>query len=109
MALDIYRRRKDKIDAVLLDIGFPKQAGRDVLLKMKEENSDIKLVVTSGYLEPELNPTSIRPGFIILLPFAFPLGLLGLFPSCSRLPTRTGVNLERMSRKNGNYCGSIIS
>jgi CheY-like chemotaxis protein len=25
-----------------------------VLLRMKEENPDIKLVVTSGYLEPEL-------------------------------------------------------
>jgi two-component system, cell cycle sensor histidine kinase and response regulator CckA len=54
MALDIYKRRKDKIDAVLLDIGLPKQAGRDVLCKMKEQNPDIKLVVTSGYLEPEL-------------------------------------------------------
>jgi two-component system, cell cycle sensor histidine kinase and response regulator CckA len=54
MALDIYKRRKDNIDAVLLDIGLPKQAGRDVLRKMKKENPDIKLVVTSGYLEPEL-------------------------------------------------------
>jgi PAS domain S-box-containing protein len=54
MALDIYKRRKDKIDAVLLDIGLPKQAGRDVLRNMKEENPNIKLVVTSGYLEPEL-------------------------------------------------------
>jgi two-component system cell cycle sensor histidine kinase/response regulator CckA len=54
MALDIYKRRKDEIDAVLLDIGLPKRAGRDVLFKMKEENPGIKVVVTSGYLDPGL-------------------------------------------------------
>jgi PAS domain S-box-containing protein len=54
MALDIYKRRKAEIDAVLLDIGLPKRAGRDVLFKMKEENPAIKVVVTSGYLDPGL-------------------------------------------------------
>jgi two-component system, cell cycle sensor histidine kinase and response regulator CckA len=54
MAVDIYKRRKDEIDAVLLDIGLPKRAGGDVLFKMKEENPDIKLVITSGYLDPGL-------------------------------------------------------
>lgn len=54
MALEIYEHAKDKIDAVLLDIGLPKLGGRDVLLKMKEKNRDVKLIVASGYLDPGL-------------------------------------------------------
>jgi CheY-like chemotaxis protein len=54
MALDIYEREKDRIDAVFLDIGLPKLAGRDVLRTMKQKNGNIKLIVTSGYLDPEL-------------------------------------------------------
>jgi two-component system cell cycle sensor histidine kinase/response regulator CckA len=54
MALDIYEREKNKIDAVLLDIGLPKLGGRDVMLKMKEKKPDVKLIVASGYLDPGL-------------------------------------------------------
>lgn len=53
-ALDIYQRNKQTIDAVLLDIGLPKITGRDVLLKIRNENPEVKVVVASGYLEPEL-------------------------------------------------------
>src|SRR5262245_6202221 len=54
MALEIYRCHEQTIDAVLLDIGLPKIAGRDVLLKIKNENPDVKIIIASGYLEPEL-------------------------------------------------------
>ena len=53
-ALEIYRCHEQTIDAVVLDIGLPKIAGRDVLLKIKNENPDVKIVIASGYLEPEL-------------------------------------------------------
>jgi DNA-binding NarL/FixJ family response regulator len=53
-ALDVYRCHEQTIDAVVLDIGLPKIAGRDVLLKIKNENPDVKIVIASGYLEPEL-------------------------------------------------------
>jgi PAS domain S-box-containing protein len=53
-ALEIYRCHEQTIDAVLLDIGLPKIAGRDVLLKIKNENPDAKIVIASGYLEPQL-------------------------------------------------------
>ena len=53
-ALEIYRRHKQEIDIVVLDIGLPKVAGKDVLLQMKQQNPDVKLVVASGYIEPEL-------------------------------------------------------
>ncbi len=53
-ALDLYEREQDNIDAVLLDVGLPKKGGEDLLGKMKEKNPDIKVVVFSGYIEPEL-------------------------------------------------------
>ena len=49
---------QETIDVVLLDIGLPKMAGRDVLIKIKSENPDVKIVVASGYLEPELKSRS---------------------------------------------------
>ena len=53
-ALEIYRRHKQEIDIVVLDIGLPRIAGQDVLLQMKQQNPDVKFVVASGYIEPEL-------------------------------------------------------
>jgi PAS domain S-box-containing protein len=61
-ALNVYRRSKEAIDVVLLDIGLPKVAGRDVLLKIKNENPDVKVVIASGYLEPELKSEIDRAG-----------------------------------------------
>lgn len=52
-AMVLYRQHKDEIDAVLLDIGLPKLAGWEVLLKLKEENPDVQVVVASGYIDPE--------------------------------------------------------
>jgi two-component system, cell cycle sensor histidine kinase and response regulator CckA len=51
-AIDIYRRHKDEIDVVLLDIGLPKVAGWEVILKLKEENPNVNVVVASGYIDP---------------------------------------------------------
>ena len=54
VALETYLRHKEQIGVVLLDMGLPKLSGRDVLLRMKRENSEIKVIVTSGYLEPAI-------------------------------------------------------
>ena len=53
-ALDIYQQHKEEIDVVLLDMGLPKISGRDVLLKIRSENPDVKVIVTSGYIEPAI-------------------------------------------------------
>jgi two-component system, cell cycle sensor histidine kinase and response regulator CckA len=67
-ALNIYRRNKETIDVVLLDIDLPKVAGRDVLLEIKNENPDVKVVIASGYLEPELKSEIDRAGVKYFLP-----------------------------------------
>src|SRR5687768_10062735 len=53
-AIEAYRFYKPRIDAVLLDVGLPKTTGWQVLLKLKEENPDVRVVVASGYLEPKM-------------------------------------------------------
>jgi PAS domain S-box-containing protein len=53
-AITTYQGHKQSIDAVLLDLGLPKVAGRDVLLRLKDENPDLKVIISSGYLEPSL-------------------------------------------------------
>ena len=52
-ALNLFHHHKHEIDVVLLDIGLPKKAGWDVILKMKEENPQVSVVVSSGYIDPD--------------------------------------------------------
>jgi CheY-like chemotaxis protein len=61
-AIDTYRRHKTEIDIVLLDVGLPKVKGMDVLYKMKGEKPDVRIVISSGYLEPELKTEIQKAG-----------------------------------------------
>lgn len=53
-AVEIHRGHKDQIDAVLLDMRLPKIMGGEVFCKMKEEDPAVKVVMASGFLEPEV-------------------------------------------------------
>ena len=66
-ALDIFERHQREIDAVLLDLGLPKMAGKDVLLKMKIMNPEIRIVIASGYLEAELQTDMAESGVAAFL------------------------------------------
>ena len=59
-AIEVYRRHKLEIDVVLLDVGLPKLTGWNVLLKMKEENSDVRVVIATGFLEPKMKTEMSR-------------------------------------------------
>jgi PAS domain S-box-containing protein len=61
-ALNLFHHHKHEIDIVLLDIGLPKTAGWDVILKMKEEDPDVKVVISSGYIDPESKTKMHRVG-----------------------------------------------
>jgi CheY-like chemotaxis protein len=61
-AVRLYRHNKETIDVVLLDLDLPRISGTEVLRQIQEENSNARVVVTSGYLEPELKTALINAG-----------------------------------------------
>jgi signal transduction histidine kinase/CheY-like chemotaxis protein len=52
-ALSIYRDRWRKVDLVIADIVMPHISGPELLLRMKEVNPNVRVVVSSGY-SPDL-------------------------------------------------------
>ncbi len=52
--IEVFKSLHEKIDAVLLDMAMPKISGKETLLKLKEIDSDVKVVMTSGYMQEAL-------------------------------------------------------
>ncbi len=48
-AIEIFSKEADKIDLMILDLTLPKKSGIEVLNDIKKINSDIKIVLSSGY------------------------------------------------------------
>lgn len=48
-ALDLYRNNQDKIELVILDMVMPAMGGGQVYDRLKEMNSDVKVLLASGY------------------------------------------------------------
>jgi PAS domain S-box-containing protein len=48
-ALDVFRENNDKIDMVILDMVMPEMGGDEVYSVMKEINSNVKVLLSSGY------------------------------------------------------------
>jgi two-component system cell cycle sensor histidine kinase/response regulator CckA len=53
-AISIYELHRHEIDIVLIDLELPKISGSEVIRMMKRQNPDVKIIVTTGYLEPGL-------------------------------------------------------
>jgi CheY-like chemotaxis protein len=53
-AIDIYQLQGHEIDVVLMDLGLPKISGSEVIRMMKSLNHKVNIIVTTGYLEPEV-------------------------------------------------------
>jgi signal transduction histidine kinase len=48
-AVDIYRREKDRIDLVVLDLTMPNLSGRDALRELIQINPKVRVLFASGY------------------------------------------------------------
>lgn len=57
-----YHCNGDDIDLVLLDLDLPKISGTEVLQKIRARNPNARVLITSGYLEPELKAALVRDG-----------------------------------------------
>ncbi len=48
-AVEIYERKQDEIDLVILDVSMPKMGGRECLKTLLELNPQVKVFIASGY------------------------------------------------------------
>jgi CheY-like chemotaxis protein len=53
-ALEVFDRHQDEIALVLSDVGLPKMSGIDVFKKLKEIHPQVKVILASGFFEPDL-------------------------------------------------------
>ncbi|MBA3961394.1 MAG: response regulator [Chthoniobacterales bacterium] len=63
-AVDMFTEHANEIGLVLCDLGLPRLGGREVFLKMKEIKPNVRTIVASGYLEPNLRSELLRAGVI---------------------------------------------
>ncbi len=61
-AIDLYHHHKEEIDIVVLDLGLPKITGFDVIHELKEQNPVIRIIITTGYLEPQVKSELFQAG-----------------------------------------------
>ena len=63
-AVEMFEAHADEIGLVVCDLGLPRLGGRDVFLRMKEIKPSVRVIVASGYLEPNLRTEILRAGVI---------------------------------------------
>jgi two-component system, cell cycle sensor histidine kinase and response regulator CckA len=61
-AVEVYQKHRDEIDLVLTDLGLPGITGKDVFQNLLEINADVKVVLASGFFEPEVKSNLLEAG-----------------------------------------------
>ncbi len=61
-AIDIYKKSKDKIDLVIMDMIMPGIGGNEIYDRLKEINPDLKALLSSGYSIDGLAKTILDKG-----------------------------------------------
>ncbi len=63
-AVEMFEANSDIIGLVVCDLGLPRLGGRDAFMRMKEQKPDVRAIVASGYLEPNLRSEMLKAGVI---------------------------------------------
>jgi CheY-like chemotaxis protein len=61
-ALSVFAHQRGSISLVFCDMGLPRLDGAATFLKMKELAPDVRCILVSGYLEPEVKADLLRAG-----------------------------------------------
>jgi len=70
-AVDIYKRKQEIIDLVILDVSMPRKDGVAALQELKRVNAQVKVILTSGYAEEQvmIKQGEAHPAAFIHKPF----------------------------------------
>jgi PAS domain S-box-containing protein len=60
--VNMYKERKKEIAVVLTDLGLPKMNGMEVCAHIKKINPSARLIVATGYLDPEMKEEFLKAG-----------------------------------------------
>jgi PAS domain S-box-containing protein len=72
-AVDIYKKKKKKIDLVLLDMVMPNLAGRETFRELKNINPKIKVVLISGFSQNDKATEILKEGALAFIQKPFKL------------------------------------
>jgi DNA-binding response OmpR family regulator len=61
-AIELHRRHKDEIAAVILDLGLPRLNGWEAFLRMKEQQPNLKTIFASGYIKADIRAEMMNQG-----------------------------------------------
>jgi signal transduction histidine kinase/ActR/RegA family two-component response regulator len=63
-AMAVFEAHRNEIGLVICDLGLPRLSGRDVFMRMKEQRPNVRAIVASGYLEPNVRSEMLKAGVI---------------------------------------------
>jgi len=61
-AIEIFKKEKNKIDLVILDMIMPKLGGKETFRKLKEINPSLKCILSSGYTKETIARELLKEG-----------------------------------------------
>lgn len=61
-AVKIYAERQKEIALVLTDLGLPKLTGMEEFKRIKRLNPNVRIIVATGYLDPEMRSELLKAG-----------------------------------------------
>jgi len=75
-ALDVYRREGHRIDLIILDMVMPKMGGRECFRALKELNSSVRVVLSTGHGFTVVAQEMLEEGMVGFVPKPYGLGEL---------------------------------
>ena len=67
-AIQVYTQHKDEVALVLCDMALPKLGGWTVFLHLRDLNPQVKMILTSGYLDPKVRTDMVKAGVRDFIP-----------------------------------------
>jgi PAS domain S-box-containing protein len=61
-AVELYHKNHQEIDLVVTDMGLPEMTGKDEFKELKKINPNVKVILASGFLEPEIKTELLNAG-----------------------------------------------